>query len=240
MPVFKIPASRRRQLRDFARPIKLRFLSYRLLDQALTHSSYAYEKRMEGKDIEDNEKLEFLGDAVLSLVVSRYLLREQTHLSVGDCSKIKAEVVSSKALLSLAAVMKIENVMLLGRSAARGTSKRHIGSMLADAFEAVIGSTYLATGMWNTGRFILRHFTPMMEEAVQRVGEKDYKSMLQERVQHSYKIVPAYRLLRQSGPEHDKLFETRVLIGGKSYAEGRGHSKKESEQEAARKTLEML
>ncbi len=235
-----VSIERRRQLRDFARPIKLRFLSYRLLNQSLTHSSYAYEQRMNGEACEDNERLEFLGDAVLSLVVSRYLVREHPELSVGDCSKIKAEVVSSKALQMLAEEMEVEKYMLLGKSASHSTSKRHMGSILADALEGIIGAVYLATGLWNIGRFILRHFTPMIEEAVQSAGEKDFKSLLQERVQRSYKTIPAYRLQRQSGPEHDKVFETRVFIGQKEYAQGAGHSKKEAEQEAAQRTLEML
>lgn len=198
-----------------------------LLDLALTHRSYAYEHG----GLPHNERLEFLGDSVLGIVVTETLYRTYPNLPEGQLAKLRAAVVNARALADVARTLELGEFLLLGRGE-ESTGGRDKSSILADAMEAVIGATYLSGGASSAGVLVHRHFDPLIEQAAALGAGLDWKTSLQEVAANGQFGLPEY-LVSDSGPDHEKQFHARVRVGGEILGEGRGRSKKVAEQQAA-------
>jgi ribonuclease-3 len=220
------------------RGIDYRFRDRGLLEQALTHTSRANEDASGG--VSDNESMEFLGDAVLGLVVAEMLFRDYPELDEGQKSKIKATLVSTATLAHRAGQLALGDQLLLGRGEEK-TGGRRKQALLADAYEALIAAIYLDGGLEQARAFIVRELAPLAVEMRQqgRVGQ-DHKSALQEYLQAEEETLPDYRLKGATGPDHRKVFEVEVAVRGEALAAATGTSKKDAEQEAARLALEKL
>jgi ribonuclease-3 len=218
--------------------IGYRFRDRGLLEHAMTHTSRANEDVSGG--VRDNESMEFLGDAVLGFVIADVLFREFPEFNEGQKSKTKASLVSTATLARQAAQLNLGEHMLLGRGEEK-TGGRRKQALLADSYEALIAAIYLDGGVEPARAFILREFGALIAE-VRRTGvsDRDYKSALQELVQSRELPLPEYRLTGSVGPDHGKLFQIDVIVGGERIAGATGRSKKEAEQEAARAALEKL
>jgi ribonuclease-3 len=218
--------------------IGYRFRDRGLLEHAMTHTSRANEDVSGG--VRDNESMEFLGDAVLGFVVADMLFREFPQFDEGEKSKTKASVVSTATLARQAERLRLGDHVLLGRGEEK-TGGRRKQALLADTYEALIAAIYLDGGIEHARAFIVREFTPLLDE-VRREGVtgQDYKSALQELLQASDLPLPEYRLVGSQGPDHRKLFEIQVVVRGEPLASATGASKKEAEQDAARAALEKL
>ena len=232
-----ISPHRGKQLKELESKLGIGFLNQNLLNQALTHASYAYEiKKKEKKVIADNERLEFLGDAILKLVTSEHLLNKFPTYQEGDLTKIRAMVVSDETLSQVARRFNLGGYLLLGANEKRtgGILRK---SNLANAFEALIGATYLDQGIGKT-RDLLLDFLKEEIEKVSQVGYiRDYKSTFQEYVQKKGCGLPAYQVTREIGPKHKRIFVVEAKVKGKICGRGKGLSKKEAEQSAARQAL---
>ncbi len=204
---------------------------------ALTHKSYCNEHKDE--PCEDNERLEFLGDAVVDLAIGQRLMERFPKANEGELSKLRALIVNEEGLARVAKAMALGDLLLLGRGEAL-TGGREKNSVLADALEAVVGALYLGNGMPDVLTFIDLFFGEALEGVAQGRQGKDNKSLLQEEAQQRLKSSPRYRVINETGPEHEKIFEVEVSINGEFYARSSGRSKKEAEQAAAEKTLEIL
>jgi ribonuclease-3 len=220
------------------RAIGYRFRDSGLLEQAMTHTSRANEDASGGAA--DNESLEFLGDALLGFVVADLLFREFPGFDEGQKSKIKAALVSATTLARQAERLRLGDHLLLGKGEEK-TGGRQKQALLADGYEALIAAIYLDGGVEQARAFIGREFAPLVSDVQRRglVGE-DHKSALQEHLQGLDRPLPEYRVTGTVGPDHRKLFEVEVVVQGETLAAGRGPSKKEAEQEAARLALEKL
>ncbi len=227
---------RRETLRDLEEDIGYLFENPDLLDLALTHKSYANE---EGRGAGDNERLEFLGDAVLELAVSSLLYEVRPPLSEGEMSKVRAFLVKEDSLARVAAGFDLGRYLLLGRGEDR-TGGRDKPSILASAFEAVVAAISLDGGYDLAYRFVEGIFQSVLAEAGSDALDRDYKTRLQEYCQGRYGKAPVYRLVGESGPDHDKTFEVEIVLGNRHLGRGRGRSKKEAEQRAAQDALGLL
>lgn len=208
-----------------------------LLTNALTHSSYANENRARG--CESNERLEFLGDSVLGMVVANALYLRYPDMPEGRMTRLRAQLVCEESLHRIALELELGRYMRLGRGEEH-TGGRSRASILADAVEAVIAAMYLDGGMDVAREFILsRLLSGLEDEGAAGLG-MDCKTRLQELVQKKSGQALSYELTDESGPDHDKRFSARVLLNGKSIGEGAGHSKKEAEQAAAAAALKKL
>ena len=218
--------------------IAYRFRDRGLLEHALTHTSRANEDVSGG--VVDNESMEFLGDALLGFVVADLLFREFPQFDEGQKSKIKASAVSTATLARMAERLQLGEHLLLGRGEEK-TGGRRKQALLADTYEALIAAIYLDGGVEHARAFIVREFTPLLDE-VRRdgVSGQDYKSALQELLQSRELPLPEYRLVGAQGPDHRKRFEIEVGVKGERLATATGASKKEAEQEAARCALKKL
>ncbi len=205
-----------------------------LLSQALTHASYVNEQP--GMGLKDNERLEFLGDAVLDLAISRILMETFEEAEEGDLSKLRAMVVDEAGLCRVALDLGLGSYIRLGKGEAQ-SGGREKPSILANTMEAVLGAQYLEAGFDKSLNTIRRLFSPILERLTQGTGVHDFKSRLQEHTQQCLKSTPTYRLLEEFGPAHDKTFRVEVTLTGRTLAEGEGKSKKEAEQNAAREAL---
>lgn len=213
-----------------------RFNNPERLTAALCHSSYINEQLE--TNLTSNERLEFLGDAVLNLAVSHLLMTRLPELAEGELSRNRAHLVNETQLAAIARRIGIGPFLLLGKGEAL-TDGRHKNSILADATEALIAAIYLDGGFEAAFRFVARQFGELLIAADRDGLAADFKSRLQERVQSTYREVPRYRIIHESGPDHDKTFTVRMTVGG-IIAEGDGKSKKMAEQAAARAGLERL
>lgn len=221
-------------------PIKYQFHDRALLDEALTHKSYVNERK--GQVRQHNERLEFLGDAVLSLIISEHLAIRYPQLSEGALSKLKAGLVSEASLSAAARRLNLGAHLRLGRGEelSKGREKH---SLLADVLEAVISAIYLDGGLEASRAFTLDALQEELSRigsAQARPGSDDYKTRFQEWCQQRYETLPRYVLVKESGPDHQKCFEVEVEIEGKVAGSGVGHSKKEAEQMAARQALGIM
>jgi ribonuclease-3 len=215
-----------------------RFRDRGLLEHALTHKSKAHEDPSGG--VIDNESLEFLGDAVLGLVVADALFRTFPEFSEGQKSKIKASVVSTASLAELAERLGLGDHMILGRGEEK-TGGRRKQALLADTCEALIAAVYLDGGLEPVRQFILRELGPILEAAGQPdYSGRDHKSRLQEALQALGRPLPIYRVAGEVGPDHRKLFHVEVQVGGQTIAQGAGRTKKDAEQDAAKAALISL
>jgi ribonuclease III len=203
-----------------------------LLVRCLTHVSYSYD-RTPGH----NEVLEFLGDAVLDLAVSDLLMRQFPEKSEGDLSRMRAALVNSSVLAGKAMAINFGPLLRLGKGEER-SGGRHKESILAGAFEALLGAVYLDGGYEAARHLVERYFAPDVKEKT--LGQQDYKTRLQEISQMLFREPPVYRVVSEIGPDHAKSFVTEIAVGGKVLGKGEGRSKKQSEQEAARKALVEL
>lgn len=224
-------------MQDLERKIGYRFHNIRLLETALTHSSYANERKDEG--CESYERLEFLGDSILGHVAADYLYRREPPIPEGRMTRLRAELVCEASLHRIALRLELGRYMRLGRGEER-THGRERPSILADMVESLIAAMYLDSGsLEQSRRFILEELLLQADLGEEHQSE-DYKTMLQELVQRRPNQRIVYELLSEAGPDHDKTFTFRVSINGVSAGEGSGRSKKEAEQMAARRALEAL
>ncbi len=198
-----------------------------LLVRAVTHRSYAYENG----GLPTNERLEFLGDSVLGLVVTEALYRRHPDLPEGQLAKLRAAVVNSKALADVARRLDVGRFLLLGRGE-EISGGRDKSSILADALEALIGAVYVDRGIDEAAALVLRLFDPLLEDSARLGAGLDWKTSLQELTAAEVLGVPEY-LVEESGPDHAKTFRATAVVGGEALGEGKGRSKKEAEQRAA-------
>lgn len=225
---------RMEQLMSLQDRIKFKFSDINLLNKALTHKSYANEN---SKILKHNERLEFLGDSVLDILVSDYLVQEYSEFAEGTLSKIRAAVVNETCLAKLAKNIKLGNYLLLGRGEDL-SGGREKASILADTFEALAGAVF-CDGRLDAAANI---FLPLMKEEIVKTAEswsfRDFKSDLQEYTQNKLVCIPSYKVIREIGPDHAKKFEVVVMIKNEVEGKGLGRSKKEAEQAAAKMAME--
>lgn len=219
----------------FEENINYEFTNKEYILEALTHSSYSNEN----KNYAFNERLEFLGDSVLSIVISDYLFKKETKLPEGELTKIRANIVCEESLSEVSKDIHLGKYMLLGKGE-EATGGRERISILADALEAVIAAIYLDGGLEYADKFIIENLKEEINEATKHVGNKDYKTVLQEKLQIHGDVKIEYEIIKEVGPDHDKTFEAQVKCDGKILAQGEGKSKKEAQMHAAKKALENI
>ena len=215
--------------------IGYRFHNIALLQNALSHSSYANERWHDS--LKSNERLEFLGDSILGMVTAEYLYRNFPDRPEGDLTRMRADMVCERALANVAERIGLGKHILLGHGEENGGGRRR-DSILADAVESVIAACFLDGGMEPARRFI-QDFV-LTEVPVRKLKNADYKTALQELVQQKKNQTLSYRLAGESGPDHDKHFEVEVSLNGQVVGKGSGSSKKRAEQDAARAAIEGL
>ena len=222
------------QLESLQDQIKYKFSDFKLLNKALTHRSYANEN---SEPIQHNERLEFLGDSVLDILVSNYLVNQYSEFAEGTLSKIRAAVVNETCLARLAKNIKLGNYLLLGRGE-NLSGGREKASILADTFEALAGAVF-CDGKFDAASNI---FLPLLIEEITQTAQswsfRDFKSDLQEYTQNKLVCIPSYKVVREIGPDHAKKFEVIVIIKNEVEGKGFGRSKKEAEQAAAKMAME--
>ncbi|MDO4345152.1 MAG: ribonuclease III [Eubacteriales bacterium] len=224
-----------RDIHELEQKIGYRFENRELIENALRHSSYANEHRK--SNLKDNERLEFLGDAVLELSSSEFLFRTYADMKEGDMTKLRASIVCEPTLAQCAAAIELGSFLRLGRGEEL-TGGRLRDSVVSDAMEALIGAIYLDGGFASAKEFVERF---ILNDVEHKKLFFDSKTILQEIVQSTYKGEQmSYRLLREEGPEHSKTFVVQLFIGEKGFEEGRGRTKKSAEQEAAYRTIITL
>ena len=223
-------------MKELEKLIDYNFSNKKLLQQALTHSSYANEHR--GSNIKHNERLEFLGDAVLSIVVADYIYANCPDLPEGELTKLRSALVCEKALFKFGKMIKLGSFLYLSKGEKNGGGAER-PSIVADAFEALIAAIYLDGGMESAKKHILRFVIPEINNQSQKPF-KDYKTTLQEIVQKNPGEKIEYILTSESGPDHNKHFVFEVHLNSNVIGKGGGRSKKEAEQNAAREALELM
>ncbi len=223
-------------LSEFKRKLRSEFNNTDLLYESLRHSSFINEQT--DADIQDNERLEFLGDAVLNLVVGHILMQRYPDLTEGDLSRMRANLVNESQLASIARKIDLGSYIQLGKGEIQ-TKGREKKSILADTFEAVIAAVYLDGGLDAAFKIIDSHFSSLLNSMTPPTTNHDYKSQIQELVQVTHRLIPTYIVIHESGPDHDKTFRVQLKVG-ELQTEGIGKSKKMAEQDAARKGLDIL
>lgn len=221
---------------EFEQILKYQFKNKNLIKEALSHSSYANENK---KNRHSNERLEFLGDSVLSIVVSQYLFEHFRHLPEGELTKIRASLVCEKSLYVFARQINLGHYIFLGKGE-ENTGGRERPSILADAFEAVIAAVYLDGGLEAARKHILRFIPEDIDNKRQNINFSDYKTILQEVIQKNPEEKIEYSLVSESGPDHNKAFTVQVCLNSNVIGKGTGKSKKDAEQMAAKEALELM
>ena len=230
------PEKVRESFEQLQRDLNVSFTNRNLLYQAFTHSSYVNEHRR--KLFTDNERLEFLGDAVLELSVSKFLFEKYPHMSEGELTKLRASIVCEPSLVIFANELNFGRYVLLGKGEEL-TGGRERPALLADVFESFVGALYLDQGLDTVVGFLEKVVFPKVElGAFSHV--MDFKSQLQEMVQQSSNGVLHYEIVDEKGPAHNRTFVSRVLLNDQEFGVGRGKSKKEAEQQAAQSAMQML
>lgn len=219
-------------MEDFELKIGYNFKNIELLKTAFTHTSYANERK-----ISSNEKLEFLGDAILEFVVSDYLYANYKKLKEGEMTKVRATVVCEESLHQVALKYHFDDLLYLGKGE-KISGGNHKKAILADSVEAVIAAIFLDSGLEEAKKFILDNLKEAIEQSSKSVGQKDYKTVLQEKLQKHGTVHIEYSIIKEEGPDHDKTFVAEVKCNGKQLAVGQGNTKKQAEMEAARVALE--
>lgn len=223
------------KMKEFQKRIGYSFKNEHLLYEALSHSSFANENK---KQRNSNERLEFLGDSVLSIVISDYIFKHFSHIPEGELTKLRASLVCEKALFEFSKKIDLGEFIFLGKGE-ENTGGRERPSIVSDAFEAVIAAIYLDGGMEPVRDYILS-FIPKDITPKGSNSFHDYKTMLQEIIQKNPEEKIEYHLKSESGPDHDKSFVVQVLLNHNVIGEGKGHSKKNAEQNAAKEALELM
>ena len=231
-----ISNERKKKLKICQEKIGYSFKSIKLLNQAITHKSYVNEYNLKFKD---NERLEFLGDSVLDLIIGEYSLKNFTNRMEGDLSKIRAALVNESNLSKIARSLNLGEYIQLGKgeSQSGGCNK---SSILANAFEAMVAAIYLDGGLKKTTKVILPLFKTDLHSLANTSSYRDFKSELQEYTQGKKIAIPVYKVEKEIGPDHNKIFQITVSINGKISGKGKGKNKKEGEQEAAKEALQKL
>jgi len=224
-----------KRLNAFEEKIGYSFKNKNLLHEALSHSSYANECK---KGRSSNERLEFLGDSVLSIVISEHLFKNFRHLPEGDLTKIRASLVCEKALFEFSKQISLGDYILLGKGE-ENTGGRNRPSIVSDAFEAVIAAVFLDGGMETAREYVLG-FIPKDLDKNSAKKLQDYKTILQEIIQRNPEEKVEYVLRSQSGPDHDRHFVVEVCLNTNVIGHGEGHSKKQAEQQAAKEALTLM
>ncbi len=227
---------RKTKINELQEKLNLDFNNLQLLNQALSHSSYVNENL----DIDkDNEKLEFLGDSVLSLIVTEFLYTNFKDKTEGELSRMKSFIVSEKSLSDIAKKISLGDYLLLGKGEKQSGGK-HRKAILADTLEAVLGAYYLDKGFADTKKFILKYVSSLAEQIITNNYQRDYKTELQLLIQQKTKSCPAYITTKEEGPDHDKLFYVDVFVNEEMLGSGKGKNKKTAQQEAAKIALENI
>lgn len=223
-----------KELTAFEKQIGITFTNKMLLQTAFTHRSYINEHK--GTLLQHNERLEFLGDAVLELVVTEFLFAKYPEKTEGDLTSYRAGLVNTSTLSTVATGLEMNDYLLLSRGESKdiGRARQYI---LANTFEALIGSIHLDQGYETARRFITEHLLPLTDDIVGRHLWRDSKSRFQEVAQEKAGITPSYKTMMEDGPDHDKRFTVGVFLGETQIADGQGKSKQEAEQEAAHNAL---
>ena len=232
-----IDKNRLEHLYDLEERLNYTFYDIDLLSIALTHRSYVNENHY--RSLTDNERFEFLGDAVLGLCVSDLLINKYADFSEGALSKIRAGIVNEKPLAELASKLQLGICLLLGKGE-ENSGGRNKDSLLANSLEAVIAAIYLDSGFNAVKNILATLLAPLLEDNNLLAQNFDYKTALQELCQKRYKTAPVYTMTDSSGPDHAKVFEVQVMVADKVPQSGYGKSKKEAEKQAAQKALEIL
>jgi ribonuclease-3 len=218
------------KISNFLHSLGWEYKNINLYEQAMTHSSYAHEK---GHRRLHNERIEFLGDAVLELIISDYLYEKYPHLSEGKLTKLRADLVCEASLARLAFTLNLGQYLRLGRGEIVGGGASR-PSLLGDAIEALIGALYLDLGLDVCRPNVIKLYQPILQELQEGVLRRDYKTLLQEFSQARFSVTPVYRIVNESGPDHSKTFEAEVIVTADPVGSGHGRSKKEAEQAAAK------
>lgn len=227
---------RKKELQRFEKEAGIRFRRHDLLNLAFCHRSYTNEHQ-EQKD--NNEKLEFLGDSILGLVVSDYLFNTLPEKVEGDLARIKSFVVSEESLAELALPLHVDKYLLIGKGE-ENSGGRLKKAILADAMEAIFGAYYLDAGFKEAARFISTLLIPQVNKVLENRHKRDFKTLLQEFCQKNFKTYPKYIVVKNSGPDHNKTFWIEVLVNDVNYGPGLGKNKKEAEQKAAQEAYLRL
>jgi ribonuclease-3 len=222
------------KMKNLQAKIGYTFKNVSLLETALTHSSYANESKKES-----NERLEFLGDSVLSIIISDYIFRRLSKVDEGWLSKYRATLVCEQSLNEVAKKINLSNYIRLGKGEEM-TGGRERASIVSDAFEAVLAAIYLDGGMETARKWVINLMRDSIEEVVSGHGYADYKTMLQETLQKGTTGKVTYRTVSEAGQDHNKIFEVEVLVDGEAKGKGEGHNKKEAEQNAAHSVLQDM
>ncbi len=223
---------------SFEKEIGIIFRNKNILTNVFVHRSYLNEHK--NFYLPSNEKMEFLGDSVLSLVTSMYLYKLYPDLSEGEYTEIKAAIVRTESLTEAAQKLELSRYLFLSRGQEREQGKKNI-NILADTFEALIGGIFLDTNFETAYQFVLKFlFAAKLDTIIKQKLFSSPKSRLQEYTQSKYRSTPIYKVVEEKGPEHDPEFKVVVYIQNTRYAQGLGKSKKEAEEKAAKKTLEMM
>jgi ribonuclease-3 len=220
---------------QFEKAIELSFKDKALLRQAFTHRSYLNENR--NLHIDHNERLEFLGDAVLELIVTDYLYHKYPKKPEGELTSYRSSLVNSTTLANVATKLGINEYLLLSHGESKDTGRART-YILANTFEAVLGALYLDQGYDIAKEFTAKHIFPLIDEIVEKGAWIDAKSRFQEMAQEYVGITPSYKTIKETGPDHDKQFTVGVYLGGELITSGEGRSKQEAEQNAAKKGLD--
>ena len=221
-------------IEELEKEINYTFKNKEIVKTAFTHTSYANEK-----NVESNEKLEFLGDSILEFISSKYLYLHYKNLHEGEMTKVRATVVCEKSLYKVAKKHDFGEFLLLGKSEIINMGKNR-PAILADSVEALIAGMYLDGGLEVAEKFIIENLKDEIEFATKHVGTKDYKTVLQEKLQQEGEVKIEYTIINETGPDHNKSFEAQVAVNNQVLASGKGKSKKEAEMQAAKKALENL
>lgn len=230
-------SDRKKQLKEFQSVIGVHFKNEDLLDASLTHSSYANQYNLKYND--HNERLEFLGDSILSLIVSEYLYKKFKNKHEGKLTRIRASVVCEASLAEIARKIKVNQYLRIGKGEEL-SGGREKESLNADACEAIIAAIYLDRGYDKAKEFVLKNLEEKMNSIGNIQNYNDYKTKLQEYVQKNLLSAIKYSVSGEYGPDHDKVFEIELYLDNKCYGKGQGKSKKEAEQCAAKEALKRL
>ena len=211
-----------------------KFKDKNLLINALTHTSYAFERHTES-----NEKLEFLGDSILEFISSKYIYKNFPNLKEGEMTKVRATVVCEDSLYKIAKKHNFSDFLYLGKSE-KANNKEVRPAIIADSVEAVIAALYFDAGLEEAERFIVENLKDEIEVASKHVGEKDYKTVLQEILQQHGEVKIEYDIIKEEGPDHDKTFTAQIKYNDKPLTIGIGKTKKSAQMEAAKKAIEEI
>lgn len=235
--LIELEKTRLEQLRELSKSLKFPMGDGQILNEALTHKSYTHERKIQSGY--NNEKLEFLGDAVLGLVISQHVFETYPSVTEGGLSKVKSVVVSAQVLSEKAKGFGLGKYIQLGKGEEK-SGGRNRASLLADALEAVIGAVYLVGGLDAARKLVLGLLKEDVDNVFSGRMEKDYKTLLQEHFQKTQKLAPKYEIVREWGPDHNRNFEAACMVNAKTVATGVGKNKKEAEQVAAQEAVRRL